>query len=331
MQCPAEATGWVELIVRLLGGRVVATLRIEGSLSIELLRMEVEKETGAPALTLTWGSTILYGARTLSELGMSGQEELTAICGRTIEGEFEHFEILGDCQCCDWEIRHVRAIFGMDGRLVVWNNVYTSEPVSFRYSLGLLQHGSMGFWRGMELVEAPPAEGEDDEFACSLCAAPLDLGPPSRGGELFLDANDPIARKVHFTALSLQSRLLEDARSLRRRGMNGEATAELQLRCMILYSELRDQGLVETAEDLEMEVVPRRLLEPPDDEAAFWKSRRKSAQGSRRPRRARSPRGGPRLGREAVGAALEAWAARRARAAEDRRRKMERALRFVCA
>mmetsp|Transcript_80247 Transcript_80247/g.221906 ORF Transcript_80247/g.221906 Transcript_80247/m.221906 type:complete len:358 (+) Transcript_80247:67-1140(+) len=228
--------GSVALTVRLLSGELLMEMGVGDHVRADELKLEVEvkasawlAKAGCCIRALLWGATELGGARTLSELGMGGKEEVVAVCARSIEGDFEKFR--PGCPTCDAYSTVTRMRFELSGVASLSFTCQGAEETrTFRYTLGEVEEGDgpRGLRRRLRLDEATRV------FE----------------GWLEFDAADPIQRRVRVEGLDLVPRMplcaprdapaeldLEDLRALQLRGKD-----EARMRKRLLFQSYDIKG-----------------------------------------------------------------------------------------
>eukprot|EP00439_Symbiodinium_sp_Y106_P065990 s772_g10.t1 len=163
---------YVELTVMLLSGQTVAHCVAEDSLSVEHLKIHVEESANEPGTVvsqLIWGDMLLQGMVTLKDLGMSGHEQLVAICTFVLEGQFESYDVTNTCECC-FHGRERQLLFRADGTGTYWQaTVYEYEDDvdftadqghTFCYSVGTLQEGVSGLERCVQFLWDHDSDGQ---------------------------------------------------------------------------------------------------------------------------------------------------------------------------
>jgi len=253
-----EPLGSVALTVRLLSGEPLVELSAGEHLRADELRLEVEAKAsvrlaakGCCVRTLLWRSAELEGTRTLREFGMHGEQEVVAVCARSIEGDFEKFR--PGCATCLGYMAVARMRFELSGvaSLSISEQGSGEEATRmFTYTLGEVEDcdGPGGLRRSLHLQEQLPADGLLDGQVTGMF-----------DGWLELDALDPIQRRVRIDGLGLdpvpwghlEPQLdLEDLRALQRRG---EDEARMRVQMLFQFNQIQEErGLLEEQQCYEM-------------------------------------------------------------------------------
>lgn len=192
----------MRLTARLLSGAVLAKVAVRTESLVADLKRSVEAVARLPegrwVRKLVWGIRELRDEELLHDVGLSGDEELVAICEDGLVGDFESFGYIG-CPCCDglpgFDLTRVR--FRPDGTALIFQSargfVPGGPPVKYRYTLGASDGGKTQ----LRLVEdAPPSS---QIFY----------------GTLQVSAPDHTRRRVQIPELDID---VQDVRSLKEEG-----------------------------------------------------------------------------------------------------------------
>ncbi|CAE7472337.1 unnamed protein product [Symbiodinium pilosum] len=222
----SDPEGFVTISVRLLSGKTLVNLSVADHMQADELWLQVQADAtsqltheGCCIRSLLWGANVLAGKQTLRDLGMHGQQEVVAVTSVGLEGTFEIFR--PPCPCSDcYRRRAERMHFDLSGMASFTSSLrdyfkgdHAEQVRTFKYTLG----------------EVEEVEGESPNLRRSLSLEELSTDsvtdiPCILQGWLFLDADDPIKRRVHLSGFkrpddngSTSELVLEDLQWLKQR------------------------------------------------------------------------------------------------------------------
>jgi hypothetical protein len=184
----------MQLTARLASGGVLAKVTVEPGTMVAALRRSLEAAARLPegrtVRWLAWGGRELRDEELLRDIGISGAEDVLAICADAIDGAFEVY--VPGCPSCDYNCDFQRVCFHEDGIASIQSELH-EEPTKYHYTLG----ESRGNTRQLRFEEHGSTS------------------PKVYAGILEVSATNAINRRVKIPELDID---VQDVRYLKERG-----------------------------------------------------------------------------------------------------------------